>query len=190
MKNHGNNLPAQTFSEMVEDGTERRKTSKLYKAESAAFVDEQLSALVKKTTEELAEVATSKPISLKDIDEVKKRTILYLRACEETSTIPSVMGLARSMGLTRQALYDCIWRGEPKDTAKWLELCRDAFSDLLAQAGLRNACNGITAIFLEKALYGLRETTEIIAKREDSTVLGETLTAEEIAEKYKDLPEG
>lgn len=167
MKNRGNNTPAQTFPQMVEAGTEQKRQSKLYKAESAQFVDERLSALVGKTAAELATAAEAKPVSLADTELVKERTILYLKACEASSSFPSVAGLARSMGLSRQALYDCVWRRSPPSTAEWLELCRDSFSDILAEASLRNDCNNITAIFLQKALYGLHETIEVVAKAEE-----------------------
>ena len=183
MTNHGKNVPAQTFPEMVETGLEKKSSSSLYKRDAAEFVDQQLSALIGKTTAELVEVATAEPVSLKDTAEVKRRTVLYLKACEETSTIPSMTGLARSMGLSRQALYDVCWRGEPQDTAQWLTLCRDAFSDVLAQASLRNSCNGVVGIFLQKALYGLRETTEIIAKREDNGPLGPLVDRRELEAK-------
>lgn len=152
---------------MVADGEEKKRNSKLYKAQSAEFVDGELSALIAKTAEELTTAATAEPVSLLDTQEVKRRTVVYLRACEESSSFPSIAGLARSMGLSRQALYDCVWRNSPPDTAKWLELCRDSFSDILAEAGLRNNCNGVVSIFLQKALYGLRETVELVAKRGD-----------------------
>lgn len=152
---------------MVESGTERRKNSSLYRAQSAEFVDGELSALISKTAEELTAAATTEPVSLSDTQEVKRRTVLYLRACEESSSFPSIAGLSRSMGLSRQALYDCIWRNSPSETARWLELCRDSFSDILAEAGLRNNCNGVVSIFLQKALYGLRESIEVVAKRDD-----------------------
>lgn len=167
MKNHGNNSPAQTFQEMVETGSEQKKQSKLYRVESSQFVDERLSALVAKTASELAEAAEHDPVSLKDVETVKRRTILYLKACETASNFPSVAGLARSMGLSRQALYDCIWRKAPPETARWLELFRDSCSDMLAEASLRNDCNGVVSIFLQKALYNLRETVEIVAKTDE-----------------------
>ena len=56
---------------------------------------------------------------------------------------------------------------EPPRTAEWLELCQDSFSDVLAEASLRNDCNGVVSIFLQKALYNLRETAEIVAKTEE-----------------------
>lgn len=162
---------AQTYSEMVEAGQQQRKSSRLYKAASAQFVDEQLSALINKTAAELAEIATAEPISLADTGKVKERTMLYLKACEESACFPSVVGLARSMGLSRQTLYDCIWRRSPAATAAWLEMCRDAFSDILGESALRNNCNSIVSIFLQKAVYGLRESVEIVAKTE--TPLGD-----------------
>ena len=70
---------------MVESGTERRKNSSLYRAQSAEFVDGELSALIAKTAEELTTAATAEPISLSDTQEVKRRTVLYLRACEESA---------------------------------------------------------------------------------------------------------
>lgn len=152
---------------MTEAGTERKKNSSLYRAQSAEFVDGELSALISKTTEELTAAATTEPVSLSDTQEVKRRTVIYLRACEESSSFPSVAGLARSMGLSRQSVYDCLWRNSPPETARWLELFRDSCSDILAEAGLRNNCNGVVSIFLQKALYGLRESVEIVAKRDD-----------------------
>lgn len=152
---------------MLESGGERKKNSSLYKAQSAEFVDGELSALISKTAEELTTAATTEPVSLSDTQEVKRRTVIYLRACEESSSFPSVAGLARSMGLSRQAVYDCLWRNSPSETARWLELFRDSCSDILAEAGLRNNCNGVVSIFLQKALYGLRESVEIVAKRDD-----------------------
>lgn len=173
MKNHGNNFPAMTFPEMVADGAEQKSKSKLYKVEASQFVDERLAALIAKTTDELTAAATAEPVTLTDTEEVKRRTVYYLRACETSSSFPSIAGLARSMGLSRQAVYDCIWRHSPAKTADWLELCRDSFSDILAEASLRNDCNNITAIFLQKALYGLRESVEIVAKTEPP--LGDSL---------------
>lgn len=169
---------------MVESGNERKKNSSLYKVASTEFVNGELSDLVSRTAQELANVATTGPVSLTDTAEIKKRTILYMRACEEASSIPSITGLARSMGLTRQSLYDCIWRKSPKKTAEWLELCRDAFSDVLAEASLRNNCNGVVSIFLQKAAYGLRESVEIVAKQ-DVSPLGETIDPEELRKRIE-----
>lgn len=161
----------QTFPQMIEYGETTKKKSKLYKAQSAEFVDERLTNLIAKTAYELAQIADTEPVELADTERVKERTMLYLRACQETAVIPSITGLAVSMGLSRQAVYDCIWRQSPLSTAKWLELCRDTFSDLLSNAALRNDCNSIVSIFIQKAVYGLRESVEVVARNE--TPLGQ-----------------
>ena len=185
--NHGKNVPAQSFPEMVEEAGKKKKQSKLYRAESAEFVDGRIRALISKTAAELAEIATTEPVSLTDVEQVRERTMLYLRACQESTCIPSITGLATSMGLSRQAVYDCIWRRSPAATAAWLELCRDAFSNMLAETALRGETDKITSIFIQKAVYGLRESIEIVAKAENPLVPDRT--AAEIALEYAALPE-
>ena len=179
--NHGRNLPAQSMDEMIESSRQQRQSSKLYKAQSAEFSEMRISELISRTAAQLADAATKEPVSLTDTDEVKRRTILYLKACEAAACFPSINGLALSMGLTRQALYDVIWRHNPAATADWLELCRDSFSDILADASLKNNCNNITAIFLQKALYGLRETVEIVAKTENP--IGDEISQDVLTER-------
>lgn len=185
--NRGKNLPAQTFSEIVEAGQERKRNSKLYRVESAEFTDERISSLVAKTAEELVAAATAQPVSLSDLEEVKRRTVIYLKGCETASSLPSMAGLALSMGFSRKTLYACIERKQPKATAEWLEVCQDTFSDMLAASALRNDVNGIVSIFLQKATFGLRETVEIVAKAENPLVPDRT--AAEIAAEYAALPE-
>ena len=179
---------ALTYPEMVAVEQGKKTLSKLYRAESAEFVDERLSALIAKTSAELVNVATAQRITLADIETVKERTVLYLRACEESATFPSITGLARALGMTRRALYLCIETRSPAPAAEWLELCRDTFSDILAESSLRNNCNGIAAIFIQKAIYGLRESVEIVAGQQDYR-FGEQKTADQIAAEYDALPD-
>lgn len=163
------------YNEIVGEELERKNT-KIYKAQSSDFTDGKISELVRRTAEELAQISDGPPIDLSDVQAVRERTIIYLKACEEASTIPNIMGLARSMGISRTAFYKLIDRGTA--TGKWFELCRDAFSDILSETALRNNCNAIVSIFLQKAVYGLRETMEIVAKTEEP--LGDTVDVEEL----------
>lgn len=185
--NRGKNRPAETFDEMVSEGIEKRTNSKLYKAQSAAFVDGELSDLIRKTSEELAAIATSEPVTLSDAKAVKQRTLLYLRACEESACFPSVAGLARSMGLTRHALYDVIEHKRPAATAEWLEVFRDACSDILSEASLRNNANSIISIFLQKSLYGLIEKNELTVRAEAESPLGGEIDQRALEEKIADI---
>lgn len=179
---------AMTFTEMVAVEQGKKTSSKLYKAESAEFVDERLSALISKTASELVEAATSERISMADVEAVKERAVIYLRACEESATFPSITGLARALGITRRYLYQIIERQSPAKTAEFLELCRDTFSDILSESALRNNVNVVGAIFIQKAIYGLRESIEIVPSVQDNR-FGEQKTAAEIAAEYAALPE-
>lgn len=167
--------------EMIESGRQQRQSSKLYKAQSAEFSEMRISELISKTTKELGEVAKTEPVSLSDTAKVQERTILYLRACQDAAALPSIAGLARSMGLTRRSLYHCIENCSPAATAHWLEVCKDAFSDILSDTALRNDCNSIVAIFLQKAQFGLRESVEIIAKTENP--IGEEISQDVLTQR-------
>lgn len=181
-------LPAQSYGEMLVAGQELRKTSKLYRAESTVFNDGRISALTAKTGAELAAAATSKRIALDEIDEVKCRTLAYLKACEEAAIIPSMSGLARSFGMTRRALELCIERQSPAPAAEWLALVKDAFADVLAESALRKTCDSITGIFLMKSLFGFRESIEIVPGRQEN-IFGEQKTIEQIEAEYAVLPD-
>lgn len=120
---------AQSFEEMTEAMSEsrekglstKRKTS-VYKVESGEYQEEKLRELIAANIPQLVEVASKEKVSLEDIDTVKARTIVYLRACEETGTFPSSIGLARSLGYSDRALRN--WRNYKSDTetARWLEM--------------------------------------------------------------------
>lgn len=161
--------PAKTYDEMTaemeeakEKGLATTKGNSIYKQQAGEYKKGELSALVQAKTHELVEIATSEKVSLADCDEVKRRTIVYLRACEETSTFPSSLGLARSLGYSDRALRN--WRNSQphSDTAQWLEMFNDLCADILNQSALENNANSIVAIFLNKAMYGFRETNELV----------------------------
>ena len=160
---------AQSFEEMTEDmetskerGLSVTKGNSIYKKESGEYQEEKLRELVAAETAKLVEVTTKEKVSLEDIENVKIRTIAYLRACEETGTFPSNLGLARSLGYSDRALRN--WRNQKptSETAQWLEMFNDLCADVLNQSALKNNANSIVSIFLNKAMYGFRETNELI----------------------------
>lgn len=176
-------LAPQNYQEMVSEGREKRANSKLYKEESSKYASAEISKLVNQTAAELTTVATNGAVSLRNTDKVKKQTMLYLKSCEDSSVIPSISGLARALGHTRQSIYDCLHRKSPAATAQWLEICKDSFSDVLAETSLRNNCNSICAIFLQKSMYNMRETVEIVAKTENP--LGEDIDLIELQKRIE-----
>lgn len=160
---------AQSFDEMTTDmieskqkGLATRHGNSIYKEKSAEYQEDKLKELLSAKTAELVEIATKEKVSLEDIEDVKLRTIVYLRACEETGTFPSMLGLARSLGYTRRSLAHWMQKKSNTETAQWLEMFSDTCADVLTQSALKNNANSIVSIFLSKAMYGLRETDELI----------------------------
>lgn len=176
------------FNAMIEDARSVKGNSRLYKAKSLEVSDARISDLVAKCAVELSSSAAGKPIALNDTDTVKQQTIAYIRACAEAACFPSVSGWARSMGFSRNALYDFRNRNPEHETSRWIDMTLDAFSEVLTESALRNNCNSIVAIFIQKAQYGMREQDELIKPILDNP-LGKITSREEILEKYKDLPE-
>lgn len=161
--------PAQTMAEISQDLAEnkerqisRSRGQGLYPKERSEVVEATISKLVGMSFEQMCELATSEHIALSDTVELKKRSLIYLKACEENSVFPSMSGLARSLGYSRRELE--IWRTKHQnsDTAKWLDSFADACAETLHQAALTKSTSEITTIFLSKALYGMTETQNLI----------------------------
>ena len=180
-----NDRQAQTEAEMIRDINEKRgkKKNNLYKVQADEHRGEVLADIVRQGAQELVETVARGKIPLDDADAVKRQTMAYLAACEKAGSLPSIQGLARSLGYSRQALYDVMESGNRPETADFLELCRDMFSDMLSQAALSNNVNFTYAIFIQKAIHQLRESVEIIAR--PAAPLGESADASTIAEKYR-----
>ena len=170
--------PAQTADEIVSDIVEskekqlsRTRGNNLYPRERSEVADETISRLVGMSFEQMGEFATSEHISLTDMTELKKRTLIYLKACEVNAVFPSVSGLCRTLGYSRQEIEN--WRSKHPgtETARWLNSFADACMETLHQAALKKSASEITAIFLSKAVYGLTETSNLVlSQRQSETV--------------------
>lgn len=161
--------PAQTGDEIVSDlvANKERQMSRsrgqgLYPKERNEMVDVNITRLVGMSFEQMSQFATSERISLSDIDELKKRTLIYLKACEENAVFPSISGLARTLGYSRQELISWQTNKQGTDVSRWLNSFSDMCAELLHQSALTKNTSEITTIFLSKALYGMRETSELV----------------------------
>lgn len=169
--------PAQTTAEMVECLAEnkerqisRSRGQGLYPKERNEVVESTISKLVGMSFEQMGNLATSENISLSDITEVKKRSLIFLKACEENSVFPSLSGLARCLGYSRRELE--YWRSNHpnSETAKWLDSFVDVCAEILHQAALTKSTSEITTIFLSKALYGMTETSRLELSQVQGTI--------------------
>ena len=111
---------------------------------------------------QMGEFATSEHISLTDMTELKKRTLIYLKACEVNAVFPSISGLCRTLGYSRQEIENWRSKHQGTETARWLNSFADACMETLHQAALKKSASEITAIFLSKAMYGLTETSNLV----------------------------
>ena len=161
--------PAQTADEIVSDLVEnkekqmsRSRGQALYPKERTEIVDDTITRLVGMGFEQMGEFATAEHISLADTNELKKRTLIYLKACEQNAVFPSVSGLARVLGYSRRELNNWMTKHQGTETAKWLDSFSDMCAETLHQAALTKHTSEITTIFLSKALYGLTETSNLV----------------------------
>lgn len=180
----------QSMEEMLQDMAQARERGlapgrgqKVYKAANGEYNEGKLRELISCGMDDLVNYATKERVSLGDLEEVQRRTVLYLRACFDAGAFPSCLGLARSLGYTDRALR--MWRKNKADTptAQFLEMFNDLCSDILNQSALKGNANNVFSIFLGKALYGLRETSELVispAQMED----GPDYSAEDIRKRY------
>ena len=182
---------AQSMGEMIaimteakEQGLTTTRGKSIYKIESGEYQEEKLRDLISMNIKELAEVATKERVSLDDVDEVKRRTVCYLRACEESGTFPTSLGLARSLGYSDRALR--YWRNKQphSKTAQWLEMINDMCADILSQSALRNNANSVVSIFLSKALYELKETSELVITPNTGNEEEAAYSVDEIRSRY------
>lgn len=156
-----------TSKEMIETGKQKRASSAIYKVKSMEATDEAIKQTVIKALKEIELSDINRRIDLSDIEMLKTITKAYIATCADTSSFPSMSGLARALGTSRQALYWWIHNKPTTETAKWLVTCHDTFSDIIAETALRNNCNPVYAIFIQKAMFGLRDNTPEYQSNQD-----------------------
>lgn len=178
--------PAQTYAEMLEQ-TQTRKLNKTYRSESSEFNDIGISALVRANLEQLAIIAEqTEDVDLYNTQLIKERTALYIRACEQSSILPSLMEFATSLGYSYDALQMFQKRHPDHPTTKWIRLLHDRFSTMLFNAGAKRYVDNASAIFGNKAMNGWTEIVKIEAVRSEDP-LGGQKSQEEIVQHYKYL---
>ena len=167
-----------TAQQMDEMNLEILNNNRLYDKDISN--SEKISVTVGEISKQLMDAGKRK-ISLRDSETVRAVTEEYLKSCMRSGLIPSKMGLARALGVTRASVDSFIKRNPNSETAQFLQLAYDAFAEMLSINSLSGSVHPIVSIFLQKALYGFRENTE---QPEYSEPPEELPTPEEIAERY------
>lgn len=119
----------------------------------------------------------------KQVVEVAER---YLRSCERVGKIPSKAGLAVAFGIGNKAAFDNFISRQPEHkTSIFLNILFEEFADINIQAGQSGSCHPIFAMYILKALYGVREN-EPIQKAAESP-LGSITDMDELMKKYEEI---
>lgn len=143
----------------------------------------KVSMIVSSIAEQISYVG--EPIEFNDTEKVRDTVIRYLESCDRIHALPSKIGLARACGCDRSAFDKFVRRNPNHKTAIFLQIVTDAFSEALTQASLNGSVQPIVAIFLQKALYGMRENEQIATPVESP--LGEITDTETLMKKYEEL---
>lgn len=146
----------------------------------------KIGMIVKGLTDDIEYIGA--PIQFRNTEQVRDTTLRYLRSCERTGAIPSKIGLARACGCSRRAFEKFMVKNPEHPTTAFLELVVDAFSEALSQASLNGSVQPIVSIFLQKALYGMRENEQI--KQPAENPLGEVTDTMELVKKYGEMMPG
>ena len=189
--NKGKNTPM-TDEEMREEmlkskekGLSTKRGISVYKQQAGEYVDDKTREITSVQRQLFETSLESQRVSLNDVETLKSRMLAYLRACEDTATFPNSLGFARSIGYTDRALR--VWRAKKPDseTGRLLEMFNDLCADVLNQSALRNNANSVFSIFISKALYGLRDSTEVIITPRTDDLAGESeYSVDEIRRRY------
>ena len=137
MGNRKGRTKAQSITEMIADMTE----SKPCGSDADSPRENHLKEIIEGTLDDVAKLASRERVSLEDVEAVQRQTMLYLRACKETLTFPTSLGLARSLGYSDRALRH--WRNNRSDTptGEWLAMFNDVCSDVIGQVALKNTAS-------------------------------------------------
>ena len=146
------NLPM-SETEMIEQ--------ELIRAENRLNVD--MKPIMKITGTQVYNALSGKieKISLDDLQKVKRKALSYMNACLECNTIPNHTGLCRALGHSRNSIYNHMSRNPDSEVTEYLQLCKDAFSEILDTAGLTNSANPIMCMFLLKVHHQYVDKSEL-----------------------------
>lgn len=122
------------------------------------------------------------------IQQIQNRVDEYLTECYQTGQRATVEKLALALGIHRDTLH--AWetdRGTYGEKSDIIKAAKDCIASYDADMVTSGKMNPVPYIFRAKNYYGMRDQTDIVVEPKSS--LDSTISAEEVAAKYKELPE-
>jgi len=139
-----------------------KEKSKSYPELSAAQRKDSISKIVSQHRTDFQKNTRRHRVDLRDPNAVEVEIASYMQTCEESGLIPTFMGLAASMGFSRIALYQYLYKHAESESAKLLDNFRTASASIIATASLSRATDCATSIFLLKnSGQGLTDRQEL-----------------------------
>ena len=127
-----------------------------------------------------------KRVDTSDPKAIEDRLMWYFQRCAENNMKPTVSGFARSLGVSRIAIWN--WHNG-QDRPQNYEIIESAYNmleDLWEMYMMNGMINPASGIFLGKNHFGYRDVQDIIVQPKNP--LGDTADEDVIAEKYDELP--
>lgn len=144
----------------VEKGLEERK-SKLYIVNGTTARKEEIADIVKGGCDNLVKALSRPKADRNDLEQFKQRTAEYYAQCMGAGRIPTMEGLAVSLGIGRSCLYNWINDTRYPKVAEFLDIVRDSFAGISAEAAMHGKINPVTWIFYSKNMYGYVDKAEL-----------------------------
>ncbi|MBR0161927.1 MAG: hypothetical protein IJQ02_11690 [Oscillospiraceae bacterium] len=131
---------------------------------------------------------TLPPIDISDPKQVEDRINLYFDFCEQNDRKPNIKGLGNWLGVDATTVNS--WRrGEYRGGTHSPVIKRavDILEEMWWDYGQNGKCNPASWIFIGKNAFQMKDVQDVIVTPQ--APLGETIDAEEIEKKYRELPE-
>lgn len=164
-----------------------RDKAKSYPEISAQQKHDIIAATVAQHRKALQRNSQRQRINLKDAAAVEAEIENYMRACEESGQIPTLLSLAVFMGYSRRNLYAYMANHAETESAQLLDAFRSSSAAIIAQASMGRTIDNATSIFLLKnSGQGLNDKQEVeITRGLDPEPRP---SVESILAKYQDIP--
>lgn len=127
-------------------------------------------------------------INTGDPEQVRERINWYFEYCAENDMKPTVSGLASAIGVSRMALWKWKTGVERPKNYEIIAEAYDRLEELWEMYMMNGKINPPNGIFLGKNHFGYKDVQDVVVT--PNNPLGDTKSAEEIAQQYEYLPEG
>lgn len=128
-----------------------------------------------------------KPVDTSDPQNIEDRIFWYFQLCVEQNMKPTVTGFSRALGYSRRTI-DYWKNGEYRpENYDVIEKAYDMLEELWEMWMINGQINPASGIFLGKNHFGYKDVQDVVVT--PSNPLGDTVSAEEIEQKYAELPD-